>query len=1182
MASVAIGSIVRSGNRIKIRANLGGRLADVLIDSGASCSCTDIPLPLTDETIQIKGIGDTLMIATKTQPVRLDLGIAVLEEPFWFLPNNSEGTVLGMDIMRKHGFVIHCFEKQIELKTDKAVKKCLPKNKASIMSISITDPIQQLIDKHDSIWATHEHDCGLIDYVVQLDGDPPPPQKQYRIKPEAEAAVHDIVKQLEIRKIVRRCSSTTNSPCLPVPKPNGKWRLCIDYQRLNKVLPKATTIVANPSTLLSQISTNASWFTALDIKNGFWSIPIRREDQWKLAFTVNQIQYTFCRMPQGWHNSPSIFHRALEDTLRPVAGAGNVIHYVDDILIATEGSFDEHLQLVDDELLTLGKAGFKLNKEKAQIAQKEVQYLGYTITQSHRALTDDRRKCVAELPRPHTLNALQKVLGTANYLRDFIPDFAYITTPLYALIKGKTKPSDVLEWLDDHEKAFTNLKQQLCSAPALGLPCPSKPFHLQVDANENTLSGVLAQDHGGKLRPIAYYSRKKSSIEQGFDPCTQHVLAVHWMLTTTEPIVGFQPVVVHTVHTPVQMLLQGRIKGVSSQRLARWLADIQARDITTVNTRVLPHLLGDVEGHPHTCQAKQEAPSPVHDQKLPNQTQVYIDGSRYWHDGEFHTGCAVWTPHSPNSDANQLLIKLPAGTSAQEAELIALLEAIRTHPEPLCVYTDSRYVFGAVHDYMAQWQLRKFLTSAGTPIKHFNTINAIWQLIKSHESPISVIKVRAHISRNPDENEQNNNIVDQLAKLAAVKGDEWQPDTLTVPVVSAVQTAPFDLKQYQQELWTSEGEVVPHLQQDQLVTVVEGMILRDGKYIVPEALQKPVIKLYHEYTHVSAPKTQQLIQKNFWWPAMTSDIQRWCDTCIVCATINQGRPGRTKLCRPEPPKGLWEFLQLDFIGPLPTAKGGYRYCLVIIDKFSKWVDAIPTRNNNANTVARVLANQILPLWGAPIQIESDQGSHFTGQIMKTICKMLNIKQRFHVPYRPQSSGMVERVNRSIKESISKHISQHKNRWTDALPTVLTTLRATPSKATGISPFELMTGRVMKLPIDPELTPADLGPLMVATQQSVLKQLQERLKVLYAQTTLKQQQSDLANDAHFNPNIEIKFSEGDMVMIRVFVKQGAFTPRWHGPYEVKAICNSCVATTIKGKLRWYHMSQCKLFKGTQSK
>ncbi len=271
MASIAIGSIIKSGNRIKIRANLGGQLANILIDSGAACSCTDIPLPLTNETIPIQGIGDTIMIATKTQPVQLDLGVTVLEESLWYLPNNSEGTVLGMDIMRKYGFVIHCFEKQIELKTEKTVKQCLPK----------------------------------------------------------------IVHQLETRGIVRRCSSTTNSPCLPVPKSNGKWRLCIDYQRLNKMLPKATPIVANPSTLLSQISTQATWFTVLNVKNSFWSIPIKRTDQWKLAFTVNQIQYTWERMPQGLHNSPAIFHRALEDTLNPLTGTGNVIHYVDDILIAT-------------------------------------------------------------------------------------------------------------------------------------------------------------------------------------------------------------------------------------------------------------------------------------------------------------------------------------------------------------------------------------------------------------------------------------------------------------------------------------------------------------------------------------------------------------------------------------------------------------------------------------------------------------------------------------------------------------------------------------------------------------------------------------------------------------------------------------------------------------------------------
>lgn len=888
MASLAVGSIVSSGNRIKIRANLGGRLVNVLIDTGASCSCTDVPLPLTNETIQIKGIGENLMLATRTQPVQLDLGIVVLEEPFWFLPNNGEGTVLGMDIMQKYGFVVHCVEKQIELRTDRVTKGRPSGN--CIMSISTADPLQQFFDRHKDVWANNEHDCGLVNFEIGIEGDPPPPQKQYRIKPEAEAAVHEIVKQLEMRGVVRRCSSTANSPCLPVPKPNGKWRLCIDYQRLNQVLPRATAIVANPSTIMSQISTDACWFTVLDIKNGFWSLKVKRTDQWKLAFTVNQIQYTWERMPQGFHNSPAIFHRAVSDVLGPLSKTGDVTHYVDDILVATGGSQGDHLQLVDMVVQTLGKAGFKLNKEKAQIAQREVQYLGYKLTQSCRALTEDRRKCIAELPRPYTLNSLQKVLGTANYLRDFIPDFAGTTAPLYDLLKGKFKPTDILDWKEEHETAFTNLKLCLCSAPALGLPNPAKPFHIQVDAYENTLSGVLAQEHGGVVRPIAYYSRKKSPVEQGFDPCTQHVLAVHWMLTTTEPLVGFQPVVVHTMHTPVRMLLQGQIKGVSSHRLARWLTDIQAREITTENNRILPHLLGDVEGQPHSCEPRPETQGPVRDCEIPGQTRAYIDGSRFWKEGGFYTGCAVWVPTRDSENGRQLLFKLPPGMSAQEAELVGLLEAIKAHPESLCVYTDSRYAFGVVHGFMAQWQLRKFLTAAGAPVKHFKTITAIWDAIQAREAPLSVVKVRAHITKDPNVHELQNTMADHLAKLAATCGEDWQQDTLPEAAVCAVQATPLDLKQYQKELWEEGGELVPHLRQDPLVMIAEGIVLRNGNYVVPDALRRPVLKLYHEYAHVSAEKTLQLIKRHFWWPHMRADVEQWCGSCIVCASVNQGRP----------------------------------------------------------------------------------------------------------------------------------------------------------------------------------------------------------------------------------------------------------------------------------------------------
>lgn len=85
----------------------------------------------------------------------------------------------------------------------------------------------------------------------------------------------------------------------------------------------------------------------------------------------------------------------------------------------------------------------------------------------------------------------------------------------------------------------------------------------------------------------------------------------------------------------------------------------------------------------------------------------------------------MWTPHLPDTDAKQqLLFKLPSNISAQEAELVVLLEVIKAHPEPLCVYMDRRYAYGVVTDFMAQWQLRNFLTSAVTSINtiHISTL----------------------------------------------------------------------------------------------------------------------------------------------------------------------------------------------------------------------------------------------------------------------------------------------------------------------------------------------------------------------------------------------------------------------------------------------------------------------------
>ncbi len=126
---------------------------------------------------------------------------------------------------------------------------------------------------------------------------------------------------------------------------------------------------------------------------------------------------------------------------------------------------------------------------------------------------------------------------------------------------------------------------------------------------------------------------------------------------------------------------------------------------------------------------------------------------------------------------------------------------------------------------------------------------------------------------------------------------------------------------------------------------------------------------------------------------------------IVPATI-------TPAAHTPAPPGPFRHLQVDYIS-LPPCKGKTDV-LVVIDKFSRWVEAYPTGRATAAHTAKCLVTDFIPRWGLPDCIDSDQGTHFTGQVVKEVSRMLKIKWNLHCPYRPQASGQVERSNRTIK------------------------------------------------------------------------------------------------------------------------------------------------------------------------
>jgi hypothetical protein len=134
-----------------------------------------------------------------------------------------------------------------------------------------------------------------------------------------------------------------------------------------------------------------------------------------------------------------------------------------------------------------------------------------------------------------------------------------------------------------------------------------------------------------------------------------------------------------------------------------------------------------------------------------------------------------------------------------------------------------------------------------------------------------------------------------------------------------------------------------------------------------------------------------------------------------------------------------------------------KYLLVFVCTFSGWVEAFPTWTEKVWEVARCLFKEIVPLFGILVSIGSDNGPAFVAEVVQLMAKGLGITWKLHTAYRLQNSRKVEHMNRTLKLQLGKLCQETHLKWVQLLPTVLLRIRCSPTKWTGLSPFEVLYG-----------------------------------------------------------------------------------------------------------------------------
>ncbi|CAF0911625.1 unnamed protein product [Didymodactylos carnosus] len=301
--------------------------------------------------------------------------------------------------------------------------------------------LKQLVEQFQQLFDTSKITVAKtkISHMIHTVAHAPPVSRPYRTTPEKEKEMERIVMELLDAGLISRSNSQYAASALLTPKSDGTLRLVMDYKKLNHITIKDNFPLPNMEQTIQRLGEGYRYFTKLDLKSGFWQIPIREEDKIKTAFVTPFGLFQFNVLPQGLKNSPPTFERVMSTALESCRQFCQV--YLDDIVIFSK-SYDQHLVHMKKVFECLKENNLQLNPSKCSIVHLKIDYLGYTITEKTITPLNDKVNAILKLSEPRTLKQSNQFIDAIAWYRKFIKKFAEVAALIHA-VTNLTKSSQV-------------------------------------------------------------------------------------------------------------------------------------------------------------------------------------------------------------------------------------------------------------------------------------------------------------------------------------------------------------------------------------------------------------------------------------------------------------------------------------------------------------------------------------------------------------------------------------------------------------------------------------------------------------------------------------------------------------------------------------------------------------------
>ncbi|CAF1489537.1 unnamed protein product [Adineta steineri] len=453
-----------------------------------------------------------------------------------------------------------------------------------ITNPSEKDSLLTLLYHHHQLFDTTKHNIANtpIHHVINTIPHSPPASRPYP-QADKEEPLYELIQEYLEAGLVTESHSPYAAPAFLVKKKDDTYRFVVDYKNLNLVTIKDSSPLPNMEDTINKLGQGYTHFSKLDLKSGFYQIPINHTDKEKTAFVTPFGHYQFNVLPMGLKNSPPTFQKVMTNTLKSCRQFAIV--YLDDIVVFSK-SYADHRDHLEQVFIALSARNLVLNPSKCELLVSQIDYLGHTISETTVTPLQDRIQFILDIKEPTKLAQANKFIGALSWYRKFIPNFATTAAPIHSVTNLTKNKRYKFKWRYAQSKAFHQLKQMLTSAPLfLHYPIDNKPLILSTDASGIAIGGVLQQDIDGQLHNLYYHSQVMTPCERKYSTIEKEALAIYKCFVRMRSFLLGRSIIIMTDHCPLCHIMTKTVNNARVDRIANLIQEYNLEQVLHIEGR---------------------------------------------------------------------------------------------------------------------------------------------------------------------------------------------------------------------------------------------------------------------------------------------------------------------------------------------------------------------------------------------------------------------------------------------------------------------------------------------------------------------------------------------------------------------------------------------------------------------